>query len=193
MKVENKQLVIEENPFFEIIGFDYKEYEKRGRKRWFYILRCKKCGALFTKRKESIVHKPETIRCPECHKNRHGILSVREYDMLIHYKNNARQRGFSWNLTDEQFKYLITQNCHYCGCKPSVRKTTTYKDNINYVNGIDRIDSTKSYTIDNVVTCCIKCNKMKMELSEDEFKEQIVKIYNHFIKSSTTIPKGSTQ
>lgn len=192
MKVENKQLLIEENPYFDVIGFDYDEYERKGRKRWFYKLKCKTCNTIFTKRKEYIVHNLEKIRCPECHKNRHGILSVLEYDMLVHYKSNARQRGIKWNLTDEQFKYLITQNCYYCGIEPQVRKTTTYKQNKEYVNGIDRIDSHKPYSIDNVVTCCGKCNKMKMELSEEDFKNQIIKIYNHIIKSSTTISKEST-
>ena len=193
MKVENKSLIIEENPYFDVIGFDYNEYEKHGRKRWFYKIKCKKCNTIFTKRKESIVHKPETIRCPNCHKNRHGVLSVLEYDMLNHYKSNARTRNIKWYLTNEQFKNLITQKCYYCGDEPTIRKTTTYKQNAECVNGIDRIDSTKDYTIDNVVPCCIMCNKMKMEIPKEDFKNQIIKIYKHIIKSSTTISKESTQ
>lgn len=192
MRVEDKKLTIEENPYFEVIGFDYDKYEKYKRQRWFYKLKCKTCGTIFSTRKETIVHKPETVRCPTCHKNRHGVLSVLQYDMKTHYISNAKARGILWNLTDDQFKSLITKRCFYCGSEPQVRKTTTYKENTERVNGIDRIDSSKPYTIENVVPCCIKCNKMKMEFSLNDFKNQIVKIYNHFIKSSTTISKEST-
>lgn len=33
---------------------------------------------------------------------------------------------------------------------------------------------------------------MKLDYSIEEFKNKVLDIYNHFIKSSTTIPKGST-
>lgn len=33
MKVNDKTLIIPENDNFEIVGFDYEEYEKHGRKR----------------------------------------------------------------------------------------------------------------------------------------------------------------
>ena len=59
-------------------------------------------------------------------------------------------------------------------------------------NGVDRIDSSLGYTIDNCVACCDKCNYAKHDLSTEDFKEWIIKIYNNLICSSTTIPKGST-
>ena len=192
MKKENKDLIIEDNPYFNVLEFDYDAYEQSNRKRWFYKLKCKTCGTVFTKRKDAIVYMPDKIRCPKCYKNRHGVLSVLEYDMLTHYKSNARQRNIKWNLTDEQFKNLITQNCHYCGAEPHFRKTTTYKQNKEKVNGIDRINSLDYYHIKNVVPCCMKCNKMKMDLSEKDFRQHIAKIYNHMIKSSTTISQEST-
>ena len=60
-------------------------------------------------------------------------------------------------------------------------------------NGIDRVDSSKGYTIDNVVPCCSACNYAKHEMSVSEFKEYITRVYNHLIlEGSSTIPKGST-
>ena len=60
-------------------------------------------------------------------------------------------------------------------------------------NGIDRIDSSKGYSVDNCVPCCAKCNYAKHDLSIDDFKNHIEKIYKHlFLESSTTIPAGST-
>lgn len=191
MKVNDKTLIIPENNNFEIVDFDYDEYEKHNRKRWFYKLKCKHCGTIFTKRKESIVHKPDTIICPTCHDNRHGVLNTLEYDMLIHYKNNARIRNKNWNLSDQEFKNLIHSNCYYCGCEPIERFNSDYKRYI-FVNGIDRLNSSIGYVSDNVVSCCPQCNSMKLDYSIDEFKNKVLSIYNHFIKSSTTIPIGST-
>ena len=61
------------------------------------------------------------------------------------------------------------------------------------VNGIDRKDSTKGYSIDNCVPCCPMCNKMKQTFTEEEFLNQIAKIYNKLIsQGSETISKEST-
>ena len=191
MKVDDKTLNIPENDNFEVVDFDYDEYEKHNRKRWFYKLKCKQCGAIFTKRKENIVHKPDSIVCPNCHDKRHGVLDTLEYDMLIHYKSNARHANRDWTLTDEQFKNLIHSNCHYCGCEPAPRYNGDYKRYIT-ANGIDRVDTNKGYVIENVVPCCRQCNVMKMDYSIEEFKNKVLDIYNHFIKGSTTISKEST-
>ena len=191
MKINDKTLIIPENNNFEIVDFDYDEYEKHNRKRWFYKLKCKHCGTIFTKRKESIVHKPDSIICPTCHDNRHGVLNTLEYDMLIHYKSGAKNRNKEWDLSDEEFKNLIHGNCYYCGHEPILRYNKDYKRNI-LVNGIDRLDSNKGYVSGNVVSCCSQCNSMKLDYSVEEFKNKVLDIYNHFIKSSTTISKEST-
>lgn len=60
-------------------------------------------------------------------------------------------------------------------------------------NGIDRVDSSKGYTLDNCVPCCSKCNYAKHEMSVEEFKEYITNVYQKLIlKGSSTIPEGST-
>lgn len=48
-------------------------------------------------------------------------------------------------------------------------------------NGIDRLDSSIGYVKTNVVSCCTKCNYAKHEMTIDEFKEWIKKIYINFI------------
>jgi hypothetical protein len=50
-------------------------------------------------------------------------------------------------------------------------------------NGIDRVDSTKGYFNENVVSCCKVCNRAKSNLSLDEFKEWISKVYLKTIKT----------
>lgn len=62
-----------------------------------------------------------------------------------------------------------------------------------HVNGIDRIDSSEGYTLTNVIPCCTKCNRMKLNYTTRDFIDHISKIY-HFmkVKGSTTISKEST-
>ena len=56
-----------------------------------------------------------------------------------------------------------------------------YKYTIS-VNGIDRLDSSKGYTIDNCVSCCSVCNTAKLEMDVDDFKEWVVRVYDYWAK-----------
>ncbi len=85
----------------------------------------------------------------------------------------AKSRNVDISLTFKQYEALRLLPCDYClgelpeaGC------------------GLDRVDSSKGYHIDNVVPCCDKCNQSKMEMSIEEFKSHIEAIYNHFIKKA---------
>lgn len=98
------------------------------------------------------------------------------------------------NYIDFQtFKKLSLSNCFYCNSEPlnkqpDIRYETRYgkkekliiTDFVLQYNGIDRIDSSKGYEYNNVVSCCKNCNSAKMELSTDEFKNQIKKIYEYW-------------
>jgi hypothetical protein len=83
------------------------------------------------------------------------------------------------DISIEQFYYLSQQNCFYCDGGPSNKINAPLTDKKSSAmakaegwfvyNGLDRIDSTKSHTIDNVVSCCKTCNLMKNNLSLDAF------------------------
>jgi len=115
----------------------------------------------------------------------HGFRKV-----LKNYKNAALSRGQNFDLSEEQFKEFTSQNCHYCGAKPSSlskprdgSSTLEGIDNAAYVyNGIDRKSNGNGYTMDNCVTCCRKCNFLKGKLNYDEFVEHIKTIYTHLIR-----------
>lgn len=124
--------------------------------------------------------------------------SDREKAMLLlvysPLKKRHRQKFNNENYIDfETFKKLSLSNCFYCNSEPlntqyDIRYETRYgkkekiiiTDFILKYNGIDRIDSSKGYEKDNVVSCCKNCNSAKMELSVKDFKNHIIKIYNHF-------------
>ena len=95
-------------------------------------------------------------------------------ERLYHdYLRGAEQRDLSWRLSIKDFELLITQECHYCGCKPGANGL--HKS----FNGVDRINSKKGYSPDNCVPCCSICNYAKQSLSRREFISWIQRAYTH--------------
>lgn len=66
---------------------------------------------------------------------------------LMEGKSKAKRRGLSWNLSLEQYAQLVNQPCTYCNEKKIERGV-----------GLDRIDNSKGYEIENVLPCCSNCN-----------------------------------
>lgn len=90
-----------------------------------------------------------------------------------YYKNSAGDRKKDWSdeMTQEICEKLFKSQCHYCGKK--------YVPN-GYLLGIDRVDNTKGYCIDNCVACCDVCNFMKRCHSEENFIKICTHVYNKF-------------
>lgn len=69
-------------------------------------------------------------------------------------KSHSKRRNKEWSLTLEQFTAAVSLPCFYCadtlGCA---------SDNVS--TGLDRLDNTKGYTADNVVSCCKHCNSVR--------------------------------
>jgi hypothetical protein len=86
------------------------------------------------------------------------------------YLTSANSRSIKFELTVEEFQEVINQNCVYCGDNSKI--------------GIDRVDSSNGYSIDNVQPCCGKCNLMKFTHTEEVFLKHIIKIvkYRDLIK-----------
>jgi hypothetical protein len=100
--------------------------------------------------------------------------------LLRQYKRDAERRCHTFELTEDEFFTLTQGDCFYCGKAPS--QVMKHKgNNGDYIyNGIDRINSSIGYTIDNCVSCCVQCNKGKMSLSQTEFYSLIDRIHGHF-------------
>jgi len=64
-----------------------------------------------------------------------------------HFKKAARDRRLQCTLTRKQYLRLRMEVCIYCGF-PSTSKN----------GGIDRLDSSFGYTLENSVPCCTECN-----------------------------------
>jgi len=111
----------------------------------------------------------------------YGIANFNQ--LFGNYKRQAMKRGLSFNLTREEFYELTQKDCYYCGISPyQVQKRTDILWGDFIYNGVDRLNNTLGYEIDNVVPCCGKCNRAKMSLNEDEFLDLIKSIYiNKFL------------
>jgi len=93
------------------------------------------------------------------------------------YRSSARARGLSWELTGEQFDEITGQDCHYCGCPPSMVKFNPYRNSSEWVySGIDRKDSSIGYVPGNVLPACRVCNNAKSNMSYDEFMAWIARL-----------------
>jgi hypothetical protein len=101
------------------------------------------------------------------------------------YRGMAKKRGFNFELSKDKVVKLVTSNCSYCNLPPRERIVMISHYPVKFIaNGIDRVDSLKSYTIDNCIPCCWDCNTMKNDMPLDGFKEQIRKVYKHLCLSS---------
>lgn len=90
------------------------------------------------------------------------------------YKLNAKSRGFEFNIDFDYAVSILKSDCHYCGIEPSNTYMKSYY-NATY-NGIDRVDNTKGYEMDNIVSCCKMCNIAKNNNTEEYFLQWVKRL-----------------
>ena len=73
------------------------------------------------------------------------------HDRVGSARCQAIAKGIEWRISEEAAGEMMTSPCVYCG----------HLDLETRVNGMDRLDSAKSYTIENCRPCCKNCNYMK--------------------------------
>lgn len=109
-----------------------------------------------------------------------GHVFSSEYSLFSIYKRtSAKNRGYSFELSFEDFFYLTQQNCYYCGVVPSKFYKSKYAKKGFYYNGIDRINNDLGYLKSNSACCCRDCNNAKSDLTQEEFINRIKKCYEH--------------
>jgi hypothetical protein len=87
------------------------------------------------------------------------------------YKANAEMnRKLLFELTIDEYEQLHRGTCYLCG----IASSDTHK------NGIDRVDSSKGYIMDNCRTCCTHCNLMKKDFDVDSFVNQCAQIGSYY-------------
>jgi hypothetical protein len=105
---------------------------------------------------------------------------------------NYCYRDKKMTLTFEEFLAISQQNCNYCGTPPNTRYnhfstpssrscSSTEQKGLFVYNGIDRIDSLQAHIPNNVITCCVLCNRAKSNRSLLNFLSWVKRLkISHF-------------
>jgi hypothetical protein len=128
------------------------------------------CGCLtasiFTRKEKRHNHVISTNKYRNRHKEQyleysrksHLTIGAR-YSVL---KYHSKKRRFELLVTREQFEEILKSPCHYCG--EFLFRESGY--------GLDRIDNSKGYSLDNILPCCGSCNRTRgdrLTVEEMEF------------------------
>lgn len=112
------------------------------------------------------------------------------------YKNGAKKRNYEWGLSFLEFIDIAGRNCYFCNEEakswecfsnaPSVRKDSPKANKSLYeikISGVDRLDNTKGYTLENSVPCCMYCNRAKSDLTLNEFIERTERLHTWLLQN----------
>ncbi len=125
------------------------------------------CGAIVCCTTEQA---KRSLRCIKCgHKGPRPWRKKRPFEVTY---NALRQRGRHPVLISyEQFiEFTKIQECHYCGTP--VLWEPYRKPGLTTASNLDRKDNDQPYVMNNIVVCCLRCNKAKnTHFSYDEWKQ----------------------
>lgn len=159
-----------------------------GGKKRLWLCKCS-CGNTAEVTTGNLLKKDGTKSCGCLHKETSADNSKKSRDKIVNpeaglnrvlgiYKLNARKRNLEWKLDKASSVALILSSCHYCGSPPA-NKIKGSRGSVFAYNGIDRVNNSDGYTVENTVSCCSICNHAKHTLSSDVFTEWILKAANH--------------
>lgn len=101
--------------------------------------------------------------------------------VLRSYRANAKNRGLAFDLSDERARFLLSQDCSYCGSPPSTVAQTRAGHGSCVYSGLDRVNNALGYVEGNVVPCCARCNTAKMDSGLTEFLDWVRRVYEHSV------------
>lgn len=110
--------------------------------------------------------------CYDCRKT---SPEIKTYAMVV---RTAKRREINFDLTFETWLHVSQKDCIYCGESPS-------NDSYGFkYNGLDRVDSSDSYHIRNVMACCKYCNQAKSNQTLQQFAERSMRVAKTFDKKA---------
>lgn len=152
-----------------------KKIDNDSSKHVYYLCMCK-CGRLVSKRLDKL-KSAKINSCEECrtiNESRSVISAINR--IYNEYKKSANRRNLAFDIKIEDFILMINSFCNYCNSAPSNKIQTKY--GYFYYCGIDRINNSIGYKIDNCKPACKQCNFSKHTLNKEEFinwAKQVVK------------------
>jgi hypothetical protein len=184
--VKNKEKVLkqvkeyrEQNPNKYIRKKQNKQNKKAGRTN---PIKCGECDNIVYVTKKDI--EDSVIKyCSNACRYKNMSINSAYTNYLKDIKTRAKRKGVEFNLTENFIKNLLVnkQNnkCAYTGIEIYVnhkyRETTPYD-----TASLDRIDSNKGYTEDNVQWVMLGINYMKLNFSEDDVHKTLKLIKENY-------------
>lgn len=157
------------------------EIPKKKGKEWHYLVKCRNCGKEYYKAKWTF----GVYRC-QCYKTVNGAYNFEGYKSIsaVYFKsckNNAQKRNFEFTITKEDmWQQWLNQEekCALSGIPLTIERN--YKKMKEGMSAsLDRIDSTKGYTVDNIQWIHKDLNKMKMNYNNQYFIDMCKLIANN--------------
>lgn len=100
------------------------------------------------------------------------------------YRATAISTGKAFQISKSEFKDITSLPCFYCGSPPSNVKKNANHDSPYVYSGIDRVDSSVGYVLENCVPCCAYCNFMKRDHHQETFIAWLAKCHDHLSKTT---------
>lgn len=140
---------------------------------------CSNCSSRNTISKYNIIKKEPHNKLPAGEAALNGLYAS--------YKRNAKNKGFIFLLSKQEFKFITSQNCFYCDSPPSqqfpfksyidkMKKTNKSINGFYIYNGIDRQDNNQGYILNNCVAACNNCNYIKSDWNVIQLKQHLIKM-----------------
>lgn len=153
-----------------LVSYKLEDYHRDGKTKDGRVAICKLCSSRAHKKRYAIV-RDQKIRYQREYQRTHaeelGRKAQERHQLHPEVRKNytagkgrwfnaratAAPKGRAWGVSRIDFDKLIRQPCHYCGgpLDPTGK-------------GLDRIENSKGYTLDNVVPCCGDCNRTRMDI-----------------------------
>lgn len=145
------------------------------------LIKCE-CGNIIVVRRNNLIN--GTTKSCGCYKkqiHRSRKLKPDGYSMMIQayntFKTNSKKRDIEIDITFDEWKKIGVKDCFYCGSKPSNVRYSKHNSGDYVYNGIDRIDNTLGYTLENSVPCCFTCNHSKSDMTLDQFLTWLNRVF----------------
>jgi hypothetical protein len=145
------------------------------------------CAKKLNRPKQSIIHQANKMKIySREYKNPEqseylNLIGIKFYNRI---KKSAKARKIKFSLTPKYLWELFVKQekkCNYSGIILFLPQNN--ENSKNRTASLDRIDSSKGYTEDNVQWIHKRINWLKCAFSEQEFFDWIEKIYNYKIKN----------
>lgn len=157
----------------QVVGGPYKGAERGNSTKWDYL--CPYCNGTFTAPTNKFKAAKSCYQCRGLNLRKSSEeITWRNHFGMVKGRKQSKEKGF--DLTIDAFMEISKRDCYYCGQEPTPTKGHRSWSTHILTNGLDRIDSSRGYLMDNVVPCCSTCNIAKSDKTQEDFYLWIRKV-----------------